>query len=105
MTFGEPLIGSELESADTVAAAIDRHVIENYHQHATNLIAYQMLHGDHPQLAAMKARLEYTDEQYAAAQRVFEARMQNIPAEYRSTAIAGYANPVVSQLELLGATE
>ena len=105
VTYGEPLAGAELESADTIAAAVDRHVIENYHQHATNLIAYQMLHGEHPQVDAMKTKLNYTDEQWAASQQSFEARMQSIPADHRSTAIAGYANPVVSQLQLLDAGE
>ena len=101
VAYGEPLNAAELESADTVAEAIDRHVIENYHQHATNLIAYQTLHGNHSSVDAMKAALNRTEEQWAASQQAFAARMQAIPAEYRDIAIASYANPVVSQLQLL----
>ena len=101
VAFGEPLQMAELESADTMAAAIDRHVIENYHQHATNLIAYQTLHGRHPKVDAMKAALNRSEQQWAQSESQFNQRMASIPAEHRDVAMASYANPVASQLQLL----
>lgn len=104
VAFGEPLSGAELESADTIAAAIDRHVIENYHQHPTNLIAYEQLHGEHPQVAELKAQLKTqlnrTDAQWQQIEQQFNARMQAMSAAERQIALAIYANPVVSRLQL-----
>ncbi|UTW45447.1 1-acyl-sn-glycerol-3-phosphate acyltransferase [bacterium SCSIO 12696] len=100
VAFGEPLIPEELESADTIAAAIDQHVIENYHQHCTNLIAYNSLHGEHPKVTAMCEHLELGDQEWAEREQQFKQRIDSLPAEHRAIALTGYANSVVSQLEL-----
>ncbi|MDM3869874.1 1-acyl-sn-glycerol-3-phosphate acyltransferase [Porticoccus sp. W117] len=102
VAFGEPLTADELESADTIAAAIDQHVIENYHQHSSNLIAYNVLHGDHPNLSTMREKLALSDQEWAEREQQFKQRMQELPAEHRNIALAGYANSVVSQIGLQG---
>ncbi|WIO75656.1 1-acyl-sn-glycerol-3-phosphate acyltransferase [Porticoccaceae bacterium LTM1] len=101
VAFGRPLAGDELESADSVAEAIDRQVLKNYHQHPTNLIAYELLNGNDDRVDALKKVLDLSDEQWSEARVRFEARIAAMPAEHREYAIAIYANPVVSQLELL----
>ncbi|MCV6605454.1 MAG: 1-acyl-sn-glycerol-3-phosphate acyltransferase [Porticoccaceae bacterium] len=100
VAFGEPLTADELESADTIAAAIDKHVIENYHQHCTNLIAYRTLHGDNPQVVAMAEQLGLSEQQWAEREAQFQQRMESLPEKHRPFALAGYANSVVSQISL-----
>ena len=100
VAFGEPLTVNELESADTIAAAIDQHVIENYHQHCTNLIAYRMLHGNHPQIDVLREQLNLSEQEWSEREQQFKQRIDNLPAEHRNIALAGYANSVVSQISL-----
>ncbi|MGS2723257.1 1-acyl-sn-glycerol-3-phosphate acyltransferase [Porticoccus sp. GXU_MW_L64] len=100
VTFGEPLTVDELESADSIAAAIDKHVIENYHQHCTNLIAYNRLHGDHPQVTEMRQQLGLSDSEWSEREQEFRQRIDSLPEKHRPIALAGYANSVVSQISL-----
>lgn len=100
VAFSDELQPDELQSADTIAEAIDRHIIEHYYQHPTNLIAYRQLHGDDPRVDKLRQALPMSDDEWRQAEAQFSARMAAMPAEYRDIARAMYANPVVSRLEL-----
>ncbi len=103
VAFSDELQPDELESADTVAAAIDQHIIEQYYQHPTNLIAYQQLHGNDSRVDEMRQALAMTDEQWVQAEARFDERLASVPAEHRDIVRAIYANPVVSRLALMDA--
>jgi len=94
VSFGTPL-GANLETANAVAAEIDRQVIPLYCLHPTNIYAYRMLHGEDAPLGA-DMYLEEGDCSRAA----FEARIAAMPVAHRPHALAIYANAVVSKLAL-----
>ncbi len=94
VAFGTPL-GSEHESPESVAAAIDDQIIGHYRLHPTNLWAYRELHGEPDQA------LEIEDGSVSEA--AFRARIEAMPAEDRPFALASYANALRSVLELSSA--
>ena len=96
VSFGTPLTGA-LDSADAVAAEVDRQVIESYCLHPTNLYAYHMLHGDEREIPD-DLYLEEGDSDRAS----FEARINAMPDAHRPYALAIYANAVASKLALAG---
>lgn len=103
VSFGTPLsseVCGEFESPDAVAAAVDRQVIDMYVLHPTNFFAYKMLYGNYPDLPCGSAREPFVETQHAAIKEIFEARMAAIPEAHRPYALAIYANPIVSKLNL-----
>ena len=93
-TFGSPL-GDGFESAEAVAAEVDRQVISGYCLHPTNIFAYRMLHGEHAALPDSLYR-----EAGDCTRDAFEARIAAMPEAHRPHALAIYANAVVSKLAI-----
>ncbi|WP_346839123.1 1-acyl-sn-glycerol-3-phosphate acyltransferase [Microbulbifer sp. SAOS-129_SWC] len=95
--FGTPIEG-DFNDATSLAEEIDRQVIGNYVLHPTNLIAYQMLYGEAPQLPVGYPAKPWHPDEHADTRAKFIERMDNIDERWRDKAIQGYANPVVSRL-------
>ncbi|WP_297188893.1 1-acyl-sn-glycerol-3-phosphate acyltransferase [uncultured Porticoccus sp.] len=96
VAFGDPLDRS-IDSPEAMAEAVDRQIIGNYHLQPTNLIAFQKLEGDSPQLAHWKAQHPCD---WVKKTRAFEERILAMPEAYREIALDMYANPVRSKLKL-----
>ncbi len=90
LAFGTPL-GSDLDTPDAVAAAIDEQILRAYRLRPSNLWAFRELHGDPepmPQIA---------DGSVSEAD--FKARIAAMPETDRIYALASYANALKSHLE------
>ena len=94
VTFGTPL-GDGFETAEAVAAEVDRQVISGYCLHPTNIFAYRMLHGEQAVVPDSLYR-----EAGDCTRDEFEARIAAMPEAHRPYALAIYANAVVSKLAL-----
>jgi len=97
VAFGRVLEG-HYEDTDQLVAEIDRQIVENYVLHATNCIAYEILHGVVPAVNYTEKNIPYDPAVLADKKAEFMARINAIPAEQRDIALAAYANPVVSKL-------
>jgi hypothetical protein len=92
--FGE-ILRADYQSTDEVVADIDEAIIHHYHLHPSNIVAYQILHGD--------SGLEFlgTPDFHASAllehKQQFEKRLINCDPRWREKLISMYANPVISQ--------
>ncbi|MEZ5530224.1 MAG: 1-acyl-sn-glycerol-3-phosphate acyltransferase [Porticoccaceae bacterium] len=95
VAFGEPL-QSGIDTPEEMAEAVDRQVIGNYRLHPSNIIAFQKLEGDCPELANWKAQMKCD---WAKKIQAFEARIDAMPAEHRDIVLNMYANPVRSKLQ------
>lgn len=99
VAFGRPLNG-EFEDTDAVAAAVDEQVLGRYVLHPTNLIAYQRLHGEWPDLPYGPDQRRFDPAATGEIQRQFDERIAAMPEPHRPYALALYANPVVSRLKV-----
>ena len=96
VAFGEPMV-TGIDSADAMALAVDRQIINNYYLHPTNFLAYEKLHGMNTVVSSWK---EGMDCDWLKITREFNHRMEAIPGEYRDIVLAMYANPVVQKINL-----
>ncbi|TNE82920.1 MAG: hypothetical protein EP334_01035, partial [Gammaproteobacteria bacterium] len=96
VAFGEPL-QEGIDTPEEMAEAVDRQIIGNYRLHPTNIIAFEKLDGDRPELSNWKAQMNCDWTKKAQA---FEARINAMPAEHREIVLNMYANPVRSKLGL-----
>lgn len=94
VSFGTPLAG-EFETAEAVAAEVDRQIINGYCLHPTNLFAYRMLNGEDAEIPP-DLYLEDGDTD----RHTFAARINAMPTVHRPHALAIYANAVNSKLAL-----
>jgi len=99
VAFGDVLNG-DFQSADDVAAEIDRQVWGKYVQHPSNHAAYQMLHGKAADLPVSAQQQVYRAQEHSPEKQELERRLAEIPQEQRELFLGIYANPVVSQLKL-----
>jgi hypothetical protein len=97
LAFGDVLNGDYADT-DELVAALDHQILSNYVLHATNCIAYEMLHGKVPQVNYGVDNRPYDPTQLTTEKAEFDARMKAIPEAQRDIALAIYANPVVSKL-------
>lgn len=97
VAFGR-VLDHHYEDTDQIVADLDQQIIENYVLHATNCIAYEILHGKVPQVNYTDKNIPYDPAAVTEQKAAFIARMNEIPVEYRDIALAIYANPVVSKL-------
>ncbi|MBB5212066.1 1-acyl-sn-glycerol-3-phosphate acyltransferase [Microbulbifer hydrolyticus] len=95
--FGTP-IEKDFNDVTALADEIDRQIIGNYVLHPTNLIAYQMIYGEAPQLPVGYPPKPWHPDEHQEIREKFEQRMAAIDERWRDKAIQGYANPVVSRL-------
>ncbi|WP_237067361.1 1-acyl-sn-glycerol-3-phosphate acyltransferase [Microbulbifer guangxiensis] len=98
--FGTPIEG-DYDDVATLAEEIDRQIIGNYVLHPTNLIAYEMLYGEIPDLPVSWPARTWRPDEHREIREKFDARMERIDERWRRQAIQGYANPVVSKLAYL----
>ncbi|SEA33232.1 1-acyl-sn-glycerol-3-phosphate acyltransferase [Microbulbifer marinus] len=95
--FGTPIEG-DYHSVNALAEEIDRQIIGSYVLHPTNLIAYEMIYGDVPDLPVGYPPKPWNPAEHEQTRQKFEERMARINERWRDIAIQGYANPVVSRL-------
>ena len=96
VAFGQPL-AQPLEDDDQVAAWLDREIVGRYRLQPTNLIAWQLLNGDDPRIAAWQAGI---DCDWQALEQQLLARVAGESEGVRRIFLAMYANPVQSLLDL-----
>lgn len=96
VAFGQPLT-SHIDSADEMAVAVDQQIIENYHLHPTNILAFEQIEESHQRVVDWR---EGMDCDWAAITREFNQRINAIPERYRDIVLAMYANPVRQKLNL-----
>jgi len=89
VSFGEPL-GGGLDTAEAVAAEIDRQVLGMYRLQPSNLCAYKMLRGSLPDRCS-------SDVDLAACEASFRARLAAVPEAHREFLINMYANPILNR--------
>ena len=99
VNFGEP-ITQEFETADQLAAEIDRQIQSNYQLFPSNILAWQMQsqkdNSDNTSLETLKQ--QWPDEDWLQAQLRFQSHLATIPSLHRQIAIDAYAAPVNNQL-------
>lgn len=95
VTFGD-LLSEPFDDAASMAAEIDRQIIDNYRLQTSHWIAYERLYGLSEQAVQQRQSL---DADWQAASQVFDERLATIPEEHRETLLAAYANPVVQYLQ------
>ncbi|RYY04289.1 MAG: cytochrome C oxidase Cbb3 [Gammaproteobacteria bacterium] len=100
VAFGKILNG-HYDDTDQLVAEIDHQIVTNYVLHASNCIAYEILHGVVPSINYTEKNIPYDPSVVVEEKAAFVARMDAIPAEQREIALAIYANPVVSKLAKL----
>ena len=94
VAFGEP-ITTNIDSADDMAEAVDQQVINNYHLHPTNFIAYEQLHDTNATVAMWKSKVSC---EWPTVTREFNDRISAVPSECRDIVLAMYANPICQKL-------
>ena len=97
LAFGDILDGDYADT-DELVAALDKQILGNYVLHATNCIAYEMLHGKVPTVNYGVNNTPYDPATLSAEKAAFAQRMNAIPEGQREIALGIYANPVVSKL-------
>lgn len=97
LAFGD-VLGNNFESAEDVAAELERQIQSNYQIHPSNLAAYIRLHGESPDILLAKESFE--PAQYKADEEELLKRVSALPQEQREIFLAGYANPVVAKFAL-----
>ena len=97
LAFGKVLDG-DYQDTDALVADLDREILGNYVLHASNCIAYEILHGSAPQVNYSDKNIPYNSAALADERAQFEARINAIPSAYRDIALGIYANPVISKL-------
>ena len=105
VAFGDALhyetddqISEQLESADSLAAAIDQQVYSQYKLFPSNIIAYQLL-GSTEGLDQVKAL--WPDCDWYDAEASFKSRLSTAPRDYRSIITESYAASVSNYLQAI----
>lgn len=97
IAFGDVLRG-DYDSAEEVAAEIDRQVWSRYVLHPSNHLAYQQLHGQLSALPVSAAAKPFVAGAYKTQQEELQRRLAAVPEEQQKILLGIYANPVLSQL-------
>lgn len=93
VAFGEE-ISQRVDTADELAAEIDRQIIQNYQLHPSNLAAWRLIGNEIPE------SLPISEEQLSQATRELTRRAEELQPEDRHFLFDAYANPVRSWIEL-----
>lgn len=96
IAFGKP-ITSGFDTDEELTNAIDQQIIDQYLLHPSNVLAYEKLYGDSPELSLLRNEIE---SNWALKHHEFDMRLKNIPEQYRKILLSIYANPVSSKLKL-----
>ncbi|HAZ79776.1 MAG TPA: hypothetical protein DCX08_07565 [Porticoccaceae bacterium] len=98
VTFGAP-VTNQYDSADSLAAEIDRQIHLNYQLFPTNIIAWQMQSRAQNSTEIEQLKSQWPEENWAMAEQKFKTHISAMPRDHRVIAIASYAAPVESQLQ------
>ena len=93
VAYGTPLAGS-FEDADSVAAAIDQQIFNNYVLHPTNFIAYKMLHGEYPEGNYSDQHKVFNINEVKDIEASFQQRINALPKEHHAFVLGIYANTI-----------
>jgi hypothetical protein len=97
VNFGDP-IGEDFDTAEDLAAEVNRQIYGLYQLFPTNIIAWQMqAERDSDTVALLKQ--QWPDENWSEAQAKFKAHLNSVPSAQREFAIQAYAKPVQNQLD------
>lgn len=96
IAFGEPLTG-DYPTAAEVVAEVDRQVHHNYLLHPSNLLAWQELQQDYPEITVPEPEELFPNEDLQAKAHDFQHRLDSIDPEYRGWLLRMYANPVINR--------
>ena len=94
VAFGK-VLGSDLESPEAVAAALDRQILDNYQLHSTNVYAWRWLQGESAPLPAGAENITGS-----CTQAQFRQRIEALPSAQQEVALGIYANVVGMKLQL-----
>lgn len=97
LAFGK-VLNSDYPDADALVEDLDRAILRNYVLHASNCIAYEILHGAAPAVEFGFPPKPFIGADVSAERAEFNARLAAIPAEQQAIYLAIYANAVVSKL-------
>lgn len=96
--FGEVLKDC-FADAETVAAWLDKQIIDGYVLHPSNYFAYEKLHGEFPQGVYSSRRIPFNSHAMSKEKREFEERLSTVPEPLRKKWLEAYANPISSKQE------
>lgn len=96
IAFGEPI--EQGESVESFAEQLDHQIINSYVLHPTNFIAYQMLHGEYPDLPCGASQTKFDIEAFAETEALFKGRLDGIDKHWRPWVLQAYAKPVLNKL-------
>jgi hypothetical protein len=97
LAFGEPLQG-DYQSAEDVAADLDRQILSNYVLHPTNCIAYEILEQKTPNVPVGGEGVPFGDLNSKATRELFHQRIAACDERWRDILVRAYANPVYAKL-------
>ena len=95
IAFGEPLTG-DYHSAAEVVAEVDHQVHQNYRLHPSNLLAWQEIQTQYPNIVVPSAEELFSGEDMRSRSADFQHRLNSIDPNYRDWLIKMYANPVIN---------
>ena len=95
VAFGDP-VDDQFESADELAAAIDKQIYSHYKLFPSNIAACQML-GKTEGLE--RAKQLWPDCDWFTAEASFQSRLNAAPRDYRAIITESYAAPVLNYLQ------
>jgi hypothetical protein len=99
VNFGTPITAG-FDSADQLAAEIDRQITGSYRLFPSNIIAWQT-ESDRDSATLDRLKQQWPDEDWLEARVRFDSQMASIPSAHRQIAIDAYAAPVDNQLAIL----
>ncbi len=97
VAFGDELV-ADFSDAEEVAAEIDRQIIHNFVLQPSNLIAYEAIHGEIPNLPVGAKQVPYDEQRFKKEALQFAERLRKVKPKFRAFVREMYANPVVSKL-------
>ncbi|WP_245662982.1 1-acyl-sn-glycerol-3-phosphate acyltransferase [Endozoicomonas arenosclerae] len=105
VSFGTPLT-EEYENANQVVEEVDRQVHQNYHLFASNLIAFDRIRSEFPEVTdqSLEALFERfcPEESRDSKIKEFNNRLAQCPEDHQHWFLKMYANPVINYFRLKG---
>ncbi|NRB40924.1 MAG: 1-acyl-sn-glycerol-3-phosphate acyltransferase [Pseudomonadales bacterium] len=94
--FGEVLT-QDFESADEVAAHIDKDIISAYVLQPTNYFAYHALNGEYPKGVYSEKHLDFSVGALSKDKQAFDIHMAAVEDQHKPYVLNAYANPIVNK--------
>ena len=103
VTFGSRMVFPDAVTAEGVARQLDERIISNYHLHAVNYIAMEMVEKDFMDFSKLPAMLGASTGEINRKRREFKRRLGGMPKHLQPYVLNMYANPVIRKAEIGGA--